>query len=86
MDHRDRVKETEQVVKRVMKTVRKYDRIGNAEFEIILGQVMDEVHGSTGIEEAQITGVTDKVISDMPCEYGQISEEQRSREAMTGYL
>lgn len=82
----ERLDETEQVVSRIMKTVETYDQIGKAEFEAILGRVMEDVHGSTGIAFDRIAGITDKVIQDMPREYGQLSEDLRSWEAMIAYL
>jgi hypothetical protein len=86
MSDRDQVQETEQVVRRVMKTVQKYDRIGKAEFEEVLHKVVQQVHKNTGIDMARIAEATPTVINDMPREYGQLSSEQRSWEAMIGYL
>lgn len=40
MKDRDHVRDMEQVVRRVMKTVAKYDKIGKTEFESILGEVV----------------------------------------------
>jgi hypothetical protein len=78
--------ETQQVVSRIMKTVEQYDQIGKAEFEAILQQVMEEVDSNTGAAPERIVGITDKVIQDLPQEYGQLREEQRSWEALVGYL
>lgn len=86
MSEREQVRETEKVVRRVMKTVEKYDHVGKAEFEEMLQKVVEQVHKNTGIEMARITEATQTVISDMPHEYGLLSEEQRSWEAMIGYL
>lgn len=83
---RDQVRDMEQVVRRVMKSVEKYDKIGKAEFEAILGQVVQEVQKSTGFDRDRVSAATPKVIDDMPREYGQLSNEQRSWDAMIGYL
>lgn len=86
MINRKQLTETKQVVRRVMKTVRKYDQIGKAEFEEVLHKVVQQVHKNTGIDMTRIAEATPTVISDMPHEYGQLSSEQRSWEAMIGYL
>lgn len=86
MKDRDQVQDMEQVVQRVMKTVKKYDKIGKAEFEAILGEVVHEVQNRTGYDRARVAAATPKVIEDMPREYGQLSGEQRSWDAMIGYL
>lgn len=82
----DQVRDMEQVVRRVMKSVAKYDKIGKAEFEAILGEVVHEVQKSTGFDRARVAAATPKVIDDIPREYGQLSDEQRSWDAMIGYL
>lgn len=86
MSERKHRRETEQVVRRVMKTVEKSDDIGKAEFETILQKVAQQVHKNTGIEPAQIAEATQTVIEDMPQEYGQLSDDQRSWEALISYL
>ena len=86
MSNRRQVREMEKVVKRVMKTVEKFDQIGKSEFETILGKIMNQVEKNTGVDSDRITEVTPKIIDDMPNEYGQLPEEVRSMEAMIGYL
>ena len=86
MSDRKHTRETEMVVKRVLKTAAKYDSIGKAEFEAVLNEVMQQVQENTGIEPDEIAQMTDKVIEDMPKEYGQLSEADRSWEAMITYL
>jgi hypothetical protein len=86
MKDRDHARDMEQVVHRVMKSVAKYDKIGKAEFEAILGEVVHEVQKRTGFDRARVAAATPTVIDDMPREYGQLSNEQRSWDAMIGYL
>ena len=86
MSDRRQLRETEKVVSRVMKTVAKYESIGKEEFQSILHKVMQQVQENTGIEPDKISEMTSKVIEDMPNEYGQLSEEVRSWEAMIAYL
>ncbi len=86
MKDREQVRNMEQVVRSVMKTAEKYDHIGKAEFEDILHKVVQQVQKNTGIDLARIAEATFTVIDDMPREYGQLSSEQRSWEAMIGYL
>jgi len=83
---RKQLRDMEQVVRRVMKSVEKYDYIGKAEFEEILRKVVQQVHQKTRIDMARIVEATPTVIDDIPREYGQLSNEQRSWEAMIGYL
>jgi hypothetical protein len=86
MNDRQQVRDMEQVVRRVMKTVEKYNSIGKAEFEQILRKVVQQVQKNTGLDLGRIAEATPTVIDDMPREYGQLSNEQRSWEAMIGYL
>ena len=86
MSERKHLREADQVIRRVMKIVEKSDHIGKAEFEKILRKVAQQVHKNTGIEPAQIAEATHTVIEDLPQEYGQLSDEQRSWEALIGYL
>lgn len=86
MKDRDQLRDVEQVVRRVMKTVEKYDQVGKAEFEAILGEVVHEVQKSTGFDRARVAAATPTVIDDMPREYGRLSNEQRTWGAMIGYL
>lgn len=86
MSDRNHTRETENVVKHVLKTAAKYDSVGKAEFEAILHKVMQQVEKNTGIEPDKIARTTDKVIEDMPKEYGQLSEADKSWEAMIAYL
>jgi hypothetical protein len=86
MSERKRLRETDQVVRRVMKIVEKSDHIGKAEFEKMLRKIAQEVHKNTGMEPAQIAEATQTAINDLPHEYGQLTDEQRSWEALIGYL
>lgn len=86
MSDRRQLREMQKVVSRVMKTAAKYDSIGKAEFEAILRKIMQQVEKNTSADPDKIVEVTPKVIDDMPNEYGQLSEEDRSLEAMIAYL
>jgi hypothetical protein len=85
-DRRQQLREMEKVISRVMKTAAKYDSIGKTEFEAILHKIMQQVEKNTSANLDQISALTPKVLADMPKEYGQVSEENRSMEAMVGYL
>ncbi|MGH7202622.1 MAG: hypothetical protein ACREJB_18590 [Planctomycetaceae bacterium] len=86
MSDRRQLRETEKVVSRVMKTAAKYENIGKTEFEAILHKIMQQVEKNTSANPDKIAEATPKVIEDMPNEYGQLSEEDRSMEAMIAYL
>ena len=86
MNDRRQLREIEKVVSRVMKTASQYDKIGKAEFETILHKIMQQVEKNTTADPDEIAAKTPKVIEDMPNEYGQLSEEDRSMEAIIAYL
>jgi len=86
MIDRRQIREMEKVVSRVMQTAAKYDNIGKAEFETILRKTMEQVQKNYGSNLDEIAAMTPKVIADMPNEYGQLREEDRSMEAMIAYL
>lgn len=84
MNHDKRLEETERVVARIMKTVESFDRIGKSEFETILRLVIQEVENNSGAEVDQTT--TNRVIEDLPNEFGQLPEAVRTHESMIAYL
>lgn len=86
MQDHERVREMERAVRRVMKAVETYESIGKSEFEDILNKVIDEVQLSTGIDRGRVAAITPKVIDDMLRQFGPVSDEQRSWDALIGYL
>lgn len=86
MSDRELRREMERVVSRVMKTASQYDSIGKTEFEAILRKIMQQVEMNTRANPDRIVELTSKVIDDMPQEYGQLSEEDRSMESMIAYI
>lgn len=86
MDERKIRRETEKVIKKVLRLVEGYETIGKKEFETILDKVIEHVHGNTGLSMQVIGQKTETVLRDFPQEYGQVSEEARSWEAIIAYL
>ena len=86
MDERRLKRETERVVKKVLRFMESYETIGKEEFEAILDKVIDHVHKNTGLSRQVIGQKTRMVVQDFPREYGQLNEEARSWEAMIAYL
>ena len=86
MDERKIRRETERVVKKVLRLVESYETIGKKEFEAILDKVIEYVHRNTGLSMQVIGQKTETVLRDFPQEYGQLSEEARSWEAIITYL
>ncbi len=86
MNERKIKRETERVVKKVLRLVESYETIGKEEFEAVLRKVIEHVHQNTGLSMQVIMQKTDKVIRDLPAEYGRLSEEVRSWEAIIAYL
>jgi len=56
------------------------------QFEAILQLTMQQVKKNTGVRMKKITQITRKVIEDLPREYGQLSEADRSWETFIAYL
>ena len=86
MDERRLKRETERVVKKVLRFMESYEAIGKKEFEAILDKVIDHVHRNTGLSRQVIGQKTQTVVQDFPREYGQLSDEVRSWEAIIAYL
>jgi len=86
MDDRKIRRQTERVVKKVGRLVHAYQTIGKREFEEILGKVREHVQKNTGVSMQVIVQKTDKVVRDLPAEYGRLSEDSRSWDALIAYL
>lgn len=86
MDERRLKRENERVVQKVLRRVKGYETIGKKEFEAILDTVLEHVHRNTGLSIQVIAQKTETVIRDFPHEYGQLSEDARSWEAILAYL
>jgi hypothetical protein len=82
MDDRKIKRETERVVRKVLNLVESYDAIGKQEFEAVIGKIIGHVHKNTGTGIHVIMQKTDKVLRDLPDEYGRLSEDSKSWEAM----
>jgi hypothetical protein len=79
-------RETDQVVKRVLPLVYKHTSIGKKDFEGIHAEIMKCLHENTGTSIDAIAEKKNTVLEALPTEYGRLSEEQRSWEALIGYL
>lgn len=85
MDRKIR-RETERVVKKVLKVVQGHESIGKEEFGIILSSIVEHVHKNTGVAVKEITQKTRQVLRELPEEYRRSNGDERSREAMITYL
>ncbi len=86
MNERKIRRETERVVRRVLKLVESQGTIGKKEFEKILDKIIEHAHKNTGVDIQVIAQKTNKVIHDLPDEYGRLNDNMRSWEAMIAYL
>jgi hypothetical protein len=86
MNDREERRETERVVRKVMRVVEKFDSIGKDEFSAINRKIIDYVHKNRGIPIDQVVSVMSKVMADLPKEYGLLDKEMRSWEAVIAYL
>jgi hypothetical protein len=78
--------ELEQVVTRVLPLVPKDKTVEKSEFGVILSEILTCVHENTHIDIDVIARKTQKVLSDLPNEYGQLPKDARSWETVIGYL
>ena len=79
-------REIRQVVQRILPLARKHPCIGKKEFEEIHAEIIKCLHENTKAGMDLITQKTDLVLRDLPNEYGVLPAEQRSWEALIGYL
>ncbi len=86
MNEENLKRETDQVVERVLPLVHKHTSIGKKEFEDILTEIMQCLHENTGTSIDAIAEKMHTVLEALPTEYGRLPEEQRSWEALIGYL
>ncbi len=86
MTDRQIKRETERVVRKVLRYVKSQSTIGRQEFGVIVSKIADHVHKNTGVSKSVISRKTEKVLADLPYEYGQLSEDMRSWETMISYL
>jgi hypothetical protein len=86
MRNKQTEREMRRVVSRVLPLVPDGRRVVKAEFEAILGEVLACVQEKTGASDEQLRRVTDKVLADLPNEYGQMDERARTWPALIRYL
>jgi hypothetical protein len=79
-------RELQRVVKRVLPLVPTDRAVGKADFETILAEILRCVDEKTGAGAAQLGQLTAKVLGDLPNEYGQLPEQDRSWPALIAYL
>jgi hypothetical protein len=73
-------------LRRVLPLVPKDRDVKRSEFQAILDEILMCLHRNrkTGIDA--IAEKTDKVLSDLAIEYGQLPEDSKSWESLIGYL
>jgi hypothetical protein len=85
-DEHKTIRDTEKVVRKVLKFVEQLDTIGKEEFSAVNRKVMEHVSKNTGISMEQVMQKMSAVIHDLPNEYGQIDENLKSWDALIAYL
>jgi hypothetical protein len=86
MDDQRRAREAQKVAQEVVKMVESYQIVSKQVFECILSRIIEHVAKNTGTSPDEVAGKTSKVIQDLPHEYGSLSPEFRSWEALAAYL
>jgi hypothetical protein len=86
MDDRQLRRRAEKAVRDVVKLAESYQSIGKEQFEAILGRVIEHVSNDTGTPPKQVAEKTEKVVKDMPHEYGSLPADVRLWESLAAYL
>jgi hypothetical protein len=79
-------RELRRVVNRVIRLVPTGRQVVKAEFEAIHAEVVACVREKTGASLERLRALTAKVLRDLPKEYGQLNEQDRSWPALISYL
>jgi len=79
-------REVQGVVDGVLPLVPSGRAVAKGDFEVILGAVMTCVDEKTGAGAERIAQVKDKVLTDLPNEYGRRDARDRSWSALIAYL
>jgi len=86
MKQEDLQHDIERVVTRVLPLVPKGKAIEKSEFQAILNELLVCLHENTKLGIDSIAQKTNKVISDLPNEFGRLPEDAKSWETFIGYL
>src|SRR4051812_10220454 len=78
--------EVDWTIKRVSRLVPKDRRMKKNDFEAILNEIIMCLHRNRKLSIESLAEKTDKVVTDMPHEYGLLPEKDRSWEHLVGYL
>ena len=88
--HRNATRELDRVIAKALKAVESPGAGGEAvekeDFEELLNIITLQVSRNRRVDIQQVAATTDQVIADLPKEYGQLDEEQRSWEALIAFL
>jgi hypothetical protein len=79
-------RELQRVVDRVLRLVPVDRAVTKQDFEAINAEVLACVEEKTGASPEQLAALIPKVLADLPGEYGQLNESQRSWPALIVYL
>jgi hypothetical protein len=79
-------RELEGVVKRILPLAPTGRKLSKTEFEAILGAVLECVQEKTGASVEQLEQLKDKVLDDLPNQYGRLTERDRTWPALIRYL
>jgi hypothetical protein len=86
MDEQRLTRQTRKVVQEIVKLAASYPSIGKKEFETILSRIIEHVAEDTDAGPDQVAMKTNQVLQDLPQEYGSLSADSRSWEALAAYL
>ncbi len=86
MNQKNLTREVQDVVDRVLPLVPTKHAVAKADFEIILGEIRTLASDKTQASLEKLNQATSKVLADMPKEYGQLEERERSWSTLIAYL
>jgi hypothetical protein len=79
-------RELRRVVKRILPLVPTVRNIAKAEFEAVHAEILACVHEKTGASPERLGQLKDKVLADLPNEYGRLPKSERTWPAVISYL
>lgn len=83
---RNAMRELDRVVAKVLKVVDAADAMDKQTFERLLDGVIVQVAKNRRMDIDQVAIATDRVIAEMPEDYGQLADEMKSWETLIAFL
>jgi hypothetical protein len=86
MDQDVMVREVGWTIKRVTRFIPKDRSITKSEFGAVIDEILRCLHRNRKISIESLAEKTEKILTELPNEYGRLPESDRSWEKLVGYL